>query len=114
MTDHIIDANGRRLGRIATEVALILQGKHSALYDPRLPGDDKVVVKNAKQITMSGNKEDTKIYYSHTTQFGHLKKRSYRNVFLRDPAWVIRHAVYLMLPKNRLRKDRMKRLTIEI
>lgn len=111
--DHIIDAKNKRLGRLASSIAVILQGKHSASYEPRMPGTDRVVVKNIKKITLSGNKTTQKLYYKHTGPLGHLKKRTYREVFEKKPAWVLRNAVRLMLPKNRLQKPRLKRLIIE-
>ncbi len=113
MKEYIIDAENKKLGRIASEVAVILQGKHDPSYEPRLVGDDTVVVKNIKQIKVSGSKEDQKIYYRHAGPLGHLKQRTYRQMFGKNPAWVLRHAVNLMLPKNRLRKQRMKKLIIE-
>ncbi|GAH52947.1 unnamed protein product [marine sediment metagenome] len=111
--DYTIDAKNKKLGRVASEIATILQGKHDPSYDPRLVGSDRVVVKNVKQVEVSGDKEDSKVYYRHSGRPGHLKKRTYRQMFERNPAWVLRHAVYLMLPKNRLRKRRIKRLIIE-
>ncbi len=111
--DYIIDAKNKRLGRLASEIAVILQGKKNAAYEPRFSGEDKVVVKNAGFITLSGRKTKQKVYYKHTGPLGHLKVRNYEEVFAKNPGWVLRHAVGLMLPKNRLRKERMKRLVIE-
>lgn len=111
---YSIDASNKRLGRLASEAAVVLQGKKHPSYNPRLPGQDKVIIKNASKITISGKKTEQKIYYSHTTQIGHLKKRTYKQVFAKSPAKVIWKAIYNMLPKNRLRNDRMKRLKIEI
>lgn len=113
MTDHIIDAKNKKLGRLASEIAIILQGKKHAVYEPRLAGADRVIVKNIKAITLSGKKSAQKVYYSHTSQIGHLKEKKYKDIFEKKPAWVLRHAVNLMLPKNRLRVKRMKRLIIE-
>lgn len=111
---HILDAGGKRLGRIASEAAVILQGKKSADYNPRLPGKDVVVVKNVAKIEVSGNKSKQKIYYRHSGQPGHLKKESFEKLFARFPQRVLWKAVYNMLPKNRLRKNRMKRLKVEL
>ena len=112
--EYVIDVKGKPLGRVATEAAVILQGKKSPRYDPRLPGDDKVIIRNACEIIVTGKKAEKKIYYRHSDRVGNLKKRTYAQAFENDPAWVIRHAVRLMLPKNKLRKDRLKRLIIEI
>ena len=113
MAVYTIDAKGKKLGRLATEIAVILQGKKSPLYEPRLEGGDRVVVNNVRGIVLSGRKTSEKIYYRHAGQLGHLKKKKYKEVFQKNPAWVLRHAVNLMLPKNRLRAKRMKKLIIE-
>jgi large subunit ribosomal protein L13 len=113
MADHILDAKDRSLGRVASEAAIILQGKHRASYNPRLVGDDRVIVKNIGHIALTGKKASQKIYYKHTGPLGHLKERKFADVFAKNPAWVLRHAVNLMLPKNRLRAKRIKRLIIE-
>jgi len=111
--NHIIDAQGQKLGRIATQVAHILQGKHSTTYDPRLEGEDSILVKNIEKLVVTGNKEEGKIYYRHTGFIGHLKKRTFKEAFERSPEKVLRKAVYNMLPKNRLRNPRLNRLVIE-
>lgn len=113
MATYTIDAKNKRLGRIATEIAMILQGKRTPHYDGRLPGNDVVTVKNIKGLILTGKKRLDKVYYRHTGPLGHLKERKFKDVLEKNPAWVLRHAVYLMLPKNRLRKLRMKRLVIE-
>jgi large subunit ribosomal protein L13 len=110
---YTIDAKGKKLGRLASEIAVILQGKKNPGYEPRLEGEDTVVVKNIKDMVVTGRKADQKIYYRHTGPLGHLKKRKYAEVFEKKPAWVLENAVRLMLPKNRLLKKRMKRLIIE-
>lgn len=111
--DYTIDAKNKPLGRVASEVAVILQGKKNPDYEPRFAGEDRVVVKNIGALSLSGRKAKQKVYYKHTGPLGHLKVRKYEEVFAKNPGWVLRHAVGLMLPKNRLRKNRMKRLVIE-
>jgi len=111
--DHIIDVKNKRLGRVATEIAGILQGKHRVDYEPKKSGDDRVIVKNAAKLGVSGRKAAQKVYYKHTGPLGHLKETKYADAFEKDPAWVLRHAVNLMLPKNKLRAKRMRRLIIE-
>lgn len=108
--DYTIDAKNKRLGRVATEISLILQGKKNAHYVPNQVGDDRVLVTNYKKISVSGKKETQKIYYHHTGYVGHLKEETYAQVFAKDPRRVLREAVRHMLPKNRLNKERMKKL----
>ena len=112
--DYIFDAKNIKLGRLASEIAVILQGKKNPDYEPRLPGTDRVIVKNIIAIEVSGQKEEQKVYYHQTAGYlGHLKKRTYREVFAKEPAKVLRLAVLRMLPKNKLQIKRMKRLIIE-
>jgi large subunit ribosomal protein L13 len=113
MADYIIDAKNKKLGRLASEIAVILQGKKSSKYNPKDSGEDRVIVKNVRDIVLTGSKSLEKVYYRHTGPLGHLKERKFRDIFAKNPAWVLRKAVFRMLPKNRLRAKRMKRLTIE-
>ncbi|MBI2035997.1 MAG: 50S ribosomal protein L13 [Candidatus Liptonbacteria bacterium] len=113
MADIIIDVKNRPLGRAATEIALLLQGKKSPKYNPRLPGSDRVIIKNVGDIKVSGNKYEDKVYYRHTGYMGHLMEKTYRQAFEKDPSWVLRHSVRGMLPKNFLTDKRMRRLVIE-
>jgi len=108
-----IDAKNKRLGRLASEIAAILQGKKSAYYEPRLAGADKVVVENVKELSFSGNKLVNKQYYWHTGYMGHLKSASLEELFEKNPEKVLRNAVEHMLPKNKLKPKRMKLLTIK-
>lgn len=107
------DATDQVLGRFASKIAGILQGKTDASYEPRLPGNNVVVVKNASKIKVTGKKATEKIYYHHTSYQGHLREQVYREFQAKDPRKIIQFAVYNMLPKNRLRPGRMKRLKIE-
>ena len=111
--EHVIDAKKRRLGRLASEIAHILQGKHLPSYHPRFVGAELVIVKNVRKLDMAPKKTSQKIYYRHAGRLGHLKERRLKDVFEKNPAWVLRHAVRSMLPKNRLRSKRMKQLMIE-
>ena len=112
--NYTIDAKDKILGRIASESAVILQGKKSPNYDPRLSGDDVVVIKNASKLKISGAKYTQKIYYRHSGYVGNLKQQTFKELFSKSPEEVLQKAVYNMLPKNRLRKNRMKRLKIEL
>ncbi len=108
--DYVIDAKNKRLGRVASEVALILQGKKSPAYKANAVGSDRALIKNYRNITVSGNKETDKIYYHHTGYVGHLKEARYEEVFAKDPKRVLRHAVRKMLPQNFLNQKRLKNL----
>lgn len=110
--EHIIDAKHKPVGRLASEIATILQGKTHVDYDPKFEGTDTVVVKNIEGMLMSGRKATQKVYYKHTGPLGHLKERKYKDVFAKDPMWILRHAVRLMLPKNKLAAKRLKRITL--
>lgn len=107
-----IDAKNKMLGRLATEIAHLLQDKNSVKYEQRLPGENRVVVMNVSEIKVTGKKADQKIYYRHTGYMGHLKEKTFKQAFA-NPAWVLRHAVRGMLPKNFLTDRRMKRLVIK-
>lgn len=110
---HTIDATNQKVGRLATQIALILQGKLSADYDPRLAGSDRVVVKNVSKATVTGGKYTQKTYFRHTGYMGHLKEKTFKQIFESAPEKVLWQAVYNMLPKNRLRQKRLNRLIIE-
>lgn len=109
-----IDAKGKAPGRIATQVAMILQGKHKASYQAYLDMGDFVVVNNAKQLKFTGRKLEQRDYYHHTMYPGGIKRTPMKKVFLNDPREIVRRAVHRMLPKNKLRDDMMKRLTINV
>ncbi len=111
--NYTIDATNKKLGRLASEAAQILQGKKSPAYEPRLAGTDWVVVKNASKIIVTGRKAQQKIYYRHTGYMGHLKEKTFEMIFAKSPEKVLWLAVYNMLPKNWLRQKRMNRLKIE-
>jgi large subunit ribosomal protein L13 len=110
---HVIDAKNKKLGRLATQVATILQGKHRATWKENASGEDVVVIQNAGHVVVSGRKSTQKVYYKHAGKLGHLKERTYEDIFAKNPSWVIRHAVNSMLPKNKLRAKRMRRLKFE-
>lgn len=110
---YTIDAENQTLGRIASQIAVILQGKKEASYEPRLAGADTVVAKNVSKLRFTGSKLRTKVYYRHTGYMGHLKERTLGEWFKAAPEEVVRHAVKGMLPKNKLAAKRLKRLVIE-
>lgn len=111
--EYVFDADGQILGRLASKIAVILQGKTSAAYNPRLAGTSRVIVKNAAKVKFSGNKETQKEYYHHTGYQGHLRAKPVHEMRKSTPERILHYAVYNMLPKNKLRPARMKRLKIE-
>lgn len=109
---HLIDMRGKTLGRVATEIAQLLTGKRKPYFVRNLDCGDYVVVVNAKEIGVTGKKEDNKVYYRHSGYPGGFKAETLRDLRGRRPEEVIRHAVRGMLPQNRLRDQMMKRLFV--
>ena len=107
-----IDAKGKVLGRLATEVAAKLLGKDLINFDPSVAITRPITVTNAAKIELTGRKEEQKVYHRHTGYPGGLRTRSYKEQMDLDPTVVIKKAVRGMLPKNRLLIPRMKQLTI--
>lgn len=110
---HIVDATDQPLGRLAVRVAVMLRGKDRADFRHHIDGVERVLVKNAKRIRFSGKKFSQKIYYTHSGYMGGLHKEPLSALFLKRPTEVLRRAVFGMLPKNKLRSQTIKRLTIE-
>ncbi|MYA61374.1 MAG: 50S ribosomal protein L13 [Dehalococcoidia bacterium] len=109
---HVVDAEGQTLGRLASQIAAILNGKHNPLYVPHLLTGDYVIVLNADKIRVTGNKMSQKMYYRHSGYHGGLTERTMEQVMDRHPDRVIRQAVKGMLPKNSLGRKMLKRLKI--
>ena len=109
---HTIDATGKALGRLATEIATLLRGKNRPDFVPYKDTGDFVVVKNIDKIKITGNKLKQKLYYHYTGYPGGLKKISMEELFKKSPQEVLEKAVFGMLPKNKLRKKMIKRLKI--
>lgn len=110
---HTIDASGKILGRLATQIAILLRGKHKPAFVPNKDIGDFVIVKNIDKIRLTGKKAESKIYYHHTGYLGGLKAVSFKKLFEKDPAEVLKRTVFGMLPKNKLSKKQIKRLKIE-
>ena len=108
----VIDATDKALGRLATKAARILIGKDKTTFTPYLDSGDHVVVINADKIKMTGNKVDQKVYYSHSGYPGGLKAVPAKRVRETKPEWVVREAIVGMLPKNKLRARRAKKLRV--
>ena len=102
----------RPLGRIATEIATRLRGKHKPIFTPHADTGDFIVVVNAEKVTLSGRKWDKKIYYRHTGYMGGLKEISARKLLEKKPEDLLRFAVRGMLPKNSLGRRQLKKLKI--
>src|SRR3990167_5219286 len=107
-----IDATDQVLGRLATQVAILLRGKNKPLFRPYLLCGDKVMIINASKIRVTGNKMHDKLYYRHTGYIGHLKSTSMEELYRKNPSEIIRRAVRGMLPKNKLQDIWMKNLII--
>ncbi len=108
----VIDANGQVLGRVATRIARMLIGKDKPTYTPFLDCGDHIVVINAERVKLTGNKMDQKVYRHHSGWPGGLKEVSIRALMQRRPEEVLREAVLGMLPKNKLRARRAKKLRV--
>ncbi len=109
---YVVDAEGKTLGRMATEIATILRGKHKATFTPHVDGGDFVVVVNADKVVLTGKKLDQKMYRYHTGYVGGLKEITYREMMEKKPEEVVMHAVSGMLCKNKLRSRMMTRLRV--
>ncbi|MFA6250928.1 MAG: 50S ribosomal protein L13 [Candidatus Shapirobacteria bacterium] len=108
----LINLEGQTLGRMCTQIAQILMGKSNPRQSFNRDDGDCVVAINAKAITVTGTKAKTKIYYHYTNYPGGIREATFQELMKKDPRLVIRHGVYGMLPKNKLRDLRIKRLKI--
>lgn len=108
----LVDAEGKILGRLATEVATLLRGKRKPQFVDFLDTGDFVVVINAEKINVSGNKREDKVYYSHSGYPGGLKSEVLKDLLEEKPEEVIRRAVWGMIPKNKLGRQVIKKLKV--
>jgi large subunit ribosomal protein L13 len=109
---HLVDADGKVVGRLATRIAMVLRGKHKPVFTPHADTGDFVVVVNADKVRFTGSKLDQKMYYRHSGYMGGLKATSARQMLKKKPEEVLRHAVRGMLPKNSLGRQLLKKLKI--
>lgn len=109
---HVIDASGKPVGRLATQIVGLLRGKHKPSFEPHQENLDTVEIQHASQMIFTGKKLQQKVYLKHTGYLGSLRGKTASDIMAKDPAWVLRNAVEHMLPKNRLRAKMLKRLTI--
>ena len=108
----LIDADGKTLGRLATEIARRLRGKHKAEYTPHVDTGDYIVVINAEKVNVTGNKAKNKMYYSHSGYMGGLKEINFEDLIQKAPERVIETAVKGMLPKNPLGRAMYRKLKV--
>jgi len=109
---YLIDASDKILGRLATQIAMRLRGKHKPVFTPHADTGDFVVVINAEKIALSGKKWNNKVYYRHTGYMGGLKQITAKKLLEKRPEDILRFAVRGMLPKNRLGRRQLKKLKI--
>ena len=109
---HLIDAEGKVLGRLATGIADTIRGKNKPEFTPHADFGDYVVVINAEKVVLTGDKLDGKIYQHHTGWIGGLKEISARDLLKKKPTELIHHAVKGMLPKNKLNREIIKKLKV--
>jgi len=109
---YVIDASGQVLGRLATQIATLLRGKHKPTFTPSLDGGDFVVVVNAEKIRVTGTKAEQKMYYRHTGYPGGLREIPYKMMLQKHPDRILRLAVRGMLPKTRMGRQLLGKLRI--
>ena len=109
---YLIDVKDKRLGRVASQIAGLLIGKTKVYYSPNLDCGDYVVVINAAEVEVSGRKRKQKLYQHHSGYPGGFKERTFEELMKRDPRKIIHYAVSGMLPKNKLRDQRLRRLKV--
>jgi large subunit ribosomal protein L13 len=109
---YVVDAKDKVLGRLATEIASRLRGKHKPTFSPFIDNGDFIVVTNADKIRLTGTKWDDKIYYRHTGYMGGLKETTAREMLVKHPTALIMEAVKGMLPKNKIGRAQLKKLKV--
>ncbi len=109
---YVVDATGHTLGRLASQVAMVLRGKHKPTYTPYMDCGDYVIIINADKIKVTGKKMDQKIYYHHSDYVGGMKETKLKDKLARQPETVLEHAIKGMLPKGTLGKQMYKKLFV--
>ena len=109
---YVVDATGKTLGRLASELALRLRGKHKAEYTPHVDTGDYIIVLNADKVAVTGNKREDKIYYHHTGFIGGIKQATFEEMIARRPERVLEIAVKGMLPKGPLGRAMFRKLKV--
>ncbi len=109
---YLVDCKNLVLGRMATEISLILRGKKKATFTPHVDCGDNVIVINAQDVILTKDKLNKKLYYRHSGYPGGLRKRTAKEIQAKNPAYLVEHAVRLMLPKNRLGRQLFRNLFV--
>ncbi len=109
---YVIDAKGKPLGRVASKAAVMLRGKHKATYTPHVDCGDNIIIINAKEVALTGNKLAQKIYYNHSGYTGGLRERTAKEMKENYPVEMVERAVKGMLPKGRLGRQMYKKLFV--
>lgn len=109
---YVVDATDKTLGRLSTEIAMRLRGKHKPIYTPHVDCGDYIIVINAEKVKLTGNKENQKVYRHHTGYMGGLRERSYKEMLAKHPERIIEKAVKGMLPKNTLGRQMYTKLKV--
>ena len=109
---YVIDAKGVALGRVASKAAVMLRGKHKATYTPHIDCGDNIIIINASEVLLTGNKLDQKIYYDHSRYVGGLRERTAKEMKEKYPVEMLERAVKGMLPKNRLGRQMYTKLYV--
>ena len=109
---YVLDAAGKPLGKVATEAATLLRGKHKASFTPNVDCGDHVIIINAAEVVLTGNKLDQKTYYHHTGYIGNMKEVKYRTLMKTKPEFVVTKAVKGMIPDTTLGREALTRLRV--
>ncbi|HSK68355.1 MAG TPA: 50S ribosomal protein L13 [Candidatus Limnocylindria bacterium] len=109
---YVVDGDGQVLGRLASQVANILRGKHKPTYTPHVDTGDFVIIVNCEKVVLTGRKLDQKIYYRHSGYVGGLKETKYRDLMADKPDFAVRKAIKGMLPKGPLGRDMLRKLHV--
>ena len=109
---YVIDAKGKPLGRVAAKAAVMLRGKHKATYTPHVDCGDNIIIVNAKEVALTGNKLEQKVYYNHSGYTGGLRQRTAKEMRENYPVEMVERAVKGMLPKGRLGRQMYKKLYV--
>jgi large subunit ribosomal protein L13 len=109
---YVVDAEGKTLGRLATQIANVLRGKHKPTYTPHVDVGDFVIVVNAEKVAVTGNKREKKLYWRHSGYPGGIRSRTLGDLLEKRPEEVIRKAVKGMLPRNRLARQQLRKLKV--
>ena len=109
---YVIDAKGKSLGRVAAKAAIMLRGKHKATFTPHVDCGDNIIIINAKEVVLTGNKLEQKVYYNHSGYTGGLRQRTAKEMRENYPVEMVERAVKGMLPKGRLGRQMYKKLFV--